>query len=98
MLALWAFCSGVYGVLLTITIEIREGIYRHLPPKYLGDWTYDGIATRLKPAADNLPKLMPWIKAACGSGTGDVTCVASGTDNAIGFAVDSACGTVCLNP
>ena len=88
----------MYGVLLTITIEIREGIYRHLPPKYLGDWTYDGIATRLKPAADNLPKLMPWIKAACGT-TEDVTCVpSSSTTNAIGFAVNSACGTACLNP
>lgn len=88
----------MYGVLLTITVEIREGIYRHLPPKYLGDWTYDGIATRLKPAADNLPKLMPWIKAACGAGTGDNTCVTSSvSDNAIGFAV-SDCGTACLNP
>ena len=99
ILALWAFCAGVYAILLYITTGIRDAPFRHLPPKYLGKFSYankDG--TIVTPTTQ--PKLMPWVKSImCPSNADDNTCVPTGTAssrNPIGY-IERACNTLCTN-
>lgn len=99
ILALWAFCAGVYAILLYITTGIRDAPFRHLPPKYLGKFSYankDG--TIVTPTTQ--PKLMPWVKSImCPSNADDNTCVPVGTassSNPIGY-IERACNTLCTN-
>ena len=100
ILALWAFCAGVYAMLLYITTGIRDAPFRHLPPKYLGKFSYankDG--TIVTPTTQ--PKLMPWVKSImCSSNADDNTCVPNGhtpsSDNPIGY-IERACNTLCTN-
>lgn len=99
ILALWAFCAGVYAILLYITTGIRDAPFRHLPPKYLGKFSYankDG--TIVTPTTQ--PKLMPWVKSImCSGNTDGNTCVPNGTpssSNPIGY-IERACNTLCTN-
>ena len=105
ILALWAFCAGVYAILLYITTGIRDAPFRHLPPKYLGKFSYankDG--TIVTPTTQ--PKLMPWVRSIMCSGpqanADNYTCVPIGTNssnptaNPIGY-IERACDTLCTN-
>ena len=98
VLALWTFCTGFYAMLLFITTTMRHAPYRHLPPKFIGQFAYrNNDATDVVPTY--LPKLMPWVKKImCSSNGGSDTCVPSSSSaNAIGYAVTSGCGTLCTN-
>ena len=102
ILALWAFCAGVYAILLYITTDIRDAPFRHLPPKYLGKFSYankDG--TIVTPTTQ--PKLMPWVKEImCRNETDGNTCVPNGHtaqkpfENPIGY-IERACQKLCTN-
>lgn len=102
ILALWAFCAGVYAILLYITTGIRDAPFRHLPLKYLGKFSYankDG--TIVTPTTQ--PKLMPWVRSIMCSGAqanaDNNTCVPNGTpssSNPIGY-IERACNTLCTN-
>jgi len=96
ILCVWAFFSGVYAALIFVTTGVRDGTWRHLPPKYIGDFAYGTSAEVVTPTF--LPKLAPWVKALmCPSET--TTCIPTGTaaaSNPMGF-VASACTTLCTN-
>ena len=103
ILCLWAFFAGIYAALIFITTGMRHAPYRHLPPKYLGFFSYVGNdATKTAPTT--LPALLPWVKAAMNSGSCSAvvnTCVPTGTAswmNPIGFPTSSSCGSaLCTN-
>ena len=99
ILCVWAFFSGVYAALIFVTTGVRDGTWRHLPPKYIGDFAYGTSAKVVTPTS--LPKLAPWVKALmCPDLSETTTCVPevndNPTDNPMGF-VASNCIRLCTN-
>jgi hypothetical protein len=99
-LLLWAFCGGFFASLLSISTEMRHYSYRHLPPRYLGNFAYyNNDAEKIVPTTS--PKLMPWVKAImCNGNSNDLTCVPTGTPvvkNPLGYPESASCGNVCTN-
>ena len=109
--ALWGFVAGMFGALLSISVQMRRYKYRSLPQKFIGSFRYGDSADVTYPTSAR--GLYPWRAKSCEltttSNTGsyvnnDVTlwpeCFASSAkeDNPLGFDVDATCGSPCRNP
>jgi len=109
--ALWGFVAGLFGALLSISVQMRRYKYRSLPQKFIGSFRYGDSADVTYPTSAR--GLYPWVAKSCGltttSNTGsyvnnDVTlwpeCFASSAaaENPLGFDVDATCGSPCRNP
>jgi len=110
LLGLWAVVAGLFGALLSISVQMRRYKYRSLPQKFIGQWRYDS-SNSAKVYPTDSATLMPWIAAECGLTTtsnansfvqSDVTlfptCVPTVSDlNVVGYPVVATCGTPCQN-
>ena len=107
--ALWGVVAGLFGALLSISVQMRRYKYRSLPQKFIGSFRYGDSADVTYPTSAR--GLYPWVAKSCGltttSNTGsyvnnDVTlwpeCFPSAAvSNPLGFDVDASCGTPCQN-
>ena len=112
ILGLWAFVAGLFGALLSISVQMRQYKYRSLPQKFIGKFKYGDTADITYPTYSR--GLYPWIAASapCELTTdsnpnsyvnNDVTlwptCVPADTvSNPNRFPVDANCGRACQNP
>jgi hypothetical protein len=112
ILGLWAFVAGLFGALLSISVQMRRYKYRSLPQKFIGKFKYGDTADITYPTYSR--GLYPWIAASapCELTTdsnpnsyvnNDVTlwptCVPADTvSNPNRFPVDANCGRACQNP
>ena len=107
---LWAFVAGMFGALLSISVQMRRYKYRSLPQKFIGKFKYGDKADITYPTYSR--GLYPWIASGCSLTkdsnpnsyvNNDVTlwptCVPADTvSNPNRFPVDATCGTSCQNP
>jgi hypothetical protein len=108
--ALWGVVAGLFGALLSISVQMRRYKYRSLPQKFIGSFRYGESADVTYPTSTR--GLYPWVAKSCGLTTtsnpgsyvnNDVTlwpeCFPSAAvSNPLGFDVDASCGTSCQNP
>ena len=108
--ALWGVVAGLFGALLSISVQMRRYKYRSLPQKFIGSFRYGDSADVTYPTSTR--GLYPWVAKSCGLTTtsnpgsyvnNDVTlwpeCFPSAAvSNPLGFDVDASCGTSCQNP
>jgi hypothetical protein len=108
--ALWGFVAGLFGALLSISVQMRRYKYRSLPQKFIGSFRYGDSADVTYPTSAR--GLYPWVAKKCELTTtsnagsyvnNDVTlwpeCFPStAVSNPLGFDVDATCGTSCQNP
>merc|ERR1711970_260309 len=62
---LWAFVAGMFGALLSISVQMRRYKYRSLPQKFIGKFKYGDKADITYPTYSR--GLYPWIDATCGT-------------------------------
>jgi hypothetical protein len=107
--ALWGVVAGLFGALLSISVQMRRYKYRSLPQKFIGSFRYGESADVTYPTSTR--GLYPWVAKSCELTTtsnpgsyvnNDVTlwpeCFPSAAvSNPLGFDVDASCGTPCQN-
>ena len=65
ILGLWAFVAGLFGALLSISVQMRRYKYRSLPQKFIGKFKYGDKADITYPTYSR--GLYPWIAASAAS-------------------------------